>query len=71
MTHSTDFPFDELEILIDKHGLAYVLRAIEAICFEKAEHVAVNWQDAGLAKRWSAIAEAIGRNAARTETASL
>lgn len=71
MTDSTDFPFDELEALIDKHGLVAVLRSIEAICFEKAEHVAVDWQNASLAKRWCAIAEATGRNAARAEMALL
>lgn len=67
MTENTDYPFDEIESLIDRHGLAKVLRAIEEVCQRKAEHIAVNWQDTGLAKRWSGIAGIVGRGAAHAE----
>lgn len=48
-----------LEPLIDKHGIADVLQAIVAICDAKAEDIAVNWQDAPLAKRWAKLANAL------------
>ena len=43
---------DVLEALIDRHGLPAVLNAIAQICSDKAEHIAVNWQDATTAKVW-------------------
>ena len=43
---------DMLERMIDSYGLETVLRDIARICSEKAEHVAVNWQDTTLAKAW-------------------
>lgn len=42
----------ELEAMIDFAGLASVLLAIADICGQKAEHVATQWQDTALAKRW-------------------
>lgn len=48
-----------LEALVDKHGLANVLSALARICDEKAEHLAVNWQDTASAKVWAEDAEAI------------
>jgi hypothetical protein len=42
-----------LEALIDSCGLSPVLMALSEICGEKAEHVAVNWQDTALAKDWA------------------
>ena len=38
---------DILESLIDKYGVSEVLHAIACICYEKAEHIRVNWQDYG------------------------
>ena len=43
---------DVLEALIDLHGLPAVLNAIAQICSDKAEHIAVNWQDTATAKVW-------------------
>jgi hypothetical protein len=43
---------DLLENLIDRHGLAGVLRAMADICFGKAECVAHYWQDVRTAKQW-------------------
>ena len=42
-----------LEALIDKYGLLAVMESLADICDSKAEHVAVNWQDCGLAKAWA------------------
>lgn len=50
----------DLEALIDKRGLENVLVAISEICGAKAEHIAINWQDADLARRWYTLEGAIG-----------
>jgi hypothetical protein len=47
---------DQLEELIDRYGIADVLHCLMRICDAKAEHVASNWQDASLAKRWAKLA---------------
>ena len=45
----------ELEKLIDKAGPASVAYALGVIAFEKAEHVATNWQDGSLTSYWNRI----------------
>lgn len=42
----------EIEKMIDKSSLNYILEVISAICFDKAEHVRSNWQDEPLAIDW-------------------
>ena len=49
-----------LEEQIDQHGLATVLERIQHICFEKAEHIQVNWGDAPLVKQWATAANVVG-----------
>jgi hypothetical protein len=44
-----------LEAMIDKYGIDCVIRSVADICGAKAEHIATNWQDASLAKRWAAV----------------
>lgn len=56
---------DALEALIDKHGLTQVLVAIAEVCDAKAEHLAVNWQDADSARYWTQDAGWIGKLAAK------
>jgi hypothetical protein len=51
----------ELEQIIDKHGLAHVLLAIEQVCYEKAEHIRTNWQDRDLALRWERNGRRLGK----------
>lgn len=46
----------ELEDLIDSCGLSNVLESLGDICFEKADHVASNWQDDNLSKLWNRAA---------------
>jgi hypothetical protein len=41
-----------LEAIVDRQGLHSVVELLAIVCGEKAEHIAVNWQDAGLAKQW-------------------
>jgi hypothetical protein len=50
----------ELEKLIDQRGIANVLMALSELCGAKAEHVASNWQDTILAKRWATIEGGVG-----------
>jgi hypothetical protein len=52
--------FERLERLMDKYGIGEVLISLSELCGRKAEHVAVNWQDAHLAKRWATLEGAIG-----------
>jgi hypothetical protein len=47
---------DELELLIDKYGVASVLGRFSDVCREKAEHVRANWQDEALANEWYKLA---------------
>jgi hypothetical protein len=49
-------PSEQLERMIDSQGLGSVLEMIREICYEKANHIAVEWQDMPLAKRWIAYA---------------
>jgi hypothetical protein len=49
-----------LEALIDQAGIELVLMALSEICGAKAEHIASNWQDTLLAKRWATLEGAIG-----------
>lgn len=49
-------PSEQLERLIDSQGLGSVLEMIREICYAKANHIAVEWQDMPLAKRWIAYA---------------
>lgn len=57
MTDKTDIVV-ELESMVDKHGLLYVVQALELMCHEKAEHLRVNWQDNVTAKAWDNAAKA-------------
>lgn len=42
----------ELEQLIDKHGLTAIIDLICQICYEKADHIRLNYKDEPLAKLW-------------------
>ena len=48
-----------LENLVDGSSLHDVLSALANICGEKSVHIAENWQDVALAKRWNQRAMAI------------
>lgn len=59
MTNATQ----ELESMIDRHGLTHVVTALALICAEKAEHIRANWQDATTAKAWDADARTLTKAA--------
>lgn len=50
---------DDLETMIDQHGLAAVLEALAFVCHEKADHCITNWQDRTLAIAWRKAAQAV------------
>ena len=50
----------ELEALVDAAGIEAVLQGLSEICGLKAEHIAHNWQDVALAKRWATMEGALG-----------
>jgi len=50
----------DLEGLIDRRGIQMVLQQISEICEAKADHIAHNWQDTILAKRWATLEGALG-----------
>jgi hypothetical protein len=41
-----------IEVLIDRYSISKILEAIEAICYEKSNHISTNWQDYPLANDW-------------------
>jgi hypothetical protein len=49
-------PFkDNIEAIIDRVGLHNFIALTSVICFEKAEHIATEWQDTTLAKDWAKV----------------
>jgi hypothetical protein len=45
MTTFTQEDKDKLEGFIDKYTLSTVLEVLASICYEKAEHIHMNWPD--------------------------
>ena len=41
-----------IENMIDTYDISHVFRCIAQICYEKAEHIRVTWQDENLATHW-------------------
>jgi len=54
-----DGMLDELERLIDTHGMANIMLGLVHICDEKAEHVESNWQDQVLSDAWRKVSDAL------------
>lgn len=51
-TREQQLDIESLEAMVDRHGLAPVVELLAEICFAKAEHTAVTWQDTTTAKVW-------------------
>lgn len=56
---------DKLEALMDETSPAQIAEMLEAICREKAQHLAVNWQDDETATMWERHARVFGNAAIR------
>jgi hypothetical protein len=48
-----------LESLIDASTLADVLDSLSEIAYDKAQHIAENWQDGPLATHWNQAAKRV------------
>lgn len=59
---------EQLEGMIDKHGLQSVLESIAEICNGKGDHLRSNWQDEPAAKLWEKAARTVERAAGAVET---
>lgn len=60
-----------LEGLVDKHNLASVLAALAGVVGDKADHIAMNWQDDRLAKQWEKGARVVDSASAKAATLGL
>lgn len=58
---------EALEALVDRMGLKGTVELLAIICGEKAQHIAVNWQDVKTAKTWAADARWLDITAAAIE----
>ena len=52
---------DDLESMIDRHGLRLIASLLIDICQEKAEHIETTWQDKITAKPWTRAAKEFER----------
>ena len=52
---------DQIETLIDRHGLETVLQMITFVCQEKADHIMVSYSDESLARAWQANGRLVQR----------
>lgn len=43
---------EQLETLVDKHGMEAIAAYLASMCREKADHIRTNWQDEMLARAW-------------------
>lgn len=43
----------QMEALVDQHGLRNILLELAFVCSEKEDHILSNWQDKVTAKAWA------------------
>lgn len=55
----------QIEEYMDAHSAEDVLGILIDICYGKAEHLRVNWQDEAAAREWEKAAKVIERAASR------
>ena len=51
MKHLEDIQ-DQIEEMVDKTDVQTVLECLARVCFEKQEHILINWQDKARAEQW-------------------
>ena len=56
---NVDKMLEDLESLIDKHGMAKIMLGLVHITDEKAEHVQCNWHDIVLADAWRKVSDTL------------
>ncbi len=55
---------EQVEALIDAHGLYELLDATGMVCFAKGSHLRENWQDSHMAKAWDSAGKRVSTCAA-------
>ena len=50
---------EELERMVDEHGVVRIFAMLSELCQDKAEHVRTCWSDEELACRWEKLARRI------------
>ena len=50
-----------VEAHVDATSVNRVLESLMRVCMGKAEHLAINWQDASAAKEWERLAQRLER----------
>jgi hypothetical protein len=48
---------EDLEKMVDAHGIHDVLLNLARVCMLKAGHIEENWQDIGLSRNWDEIGQ--------------
>tara|TARA_Y100000310_G_scaffold321116_1_gene378355 strand:+ start:264 stop:524 length:261 start_codon:yes stop_codon:yes gene_type:complete len=56
---NVDEMLEDLERLVDKHGMAKIMFGLVHITDDKAEHVQCNWHDLVLADAWRKVSDAL------------
>lgn len=59
---------EELEVIIDRHGLKKVLVMMSDIAYAKADHIRETWEDKGLAQEWERDASKLDNLASKIRT---
>ena len=54
---------ERIEAALDTTTLADFLSEVSDICYLKADHIELNWQDDGLAKVWRRMSRRLGTQA--------
>ena len=62
-TYRLHCAMQQLESIVDNHGLAPTIEMLAEICNLKADHIRSNWQDDSLASRWGRMAGKLDRDA--------
>jgi hypothetical protein len=61
----------DLEMLVDRIGMAGVLRMLADVCADKAEHVRSTWDDPAMARMWDRVFRVLDRTAAHKDITAL
>jgi len=70
VTYENHEILDALETIVDHSSICEVVENLAHICYEKAEHLEMNWQDHETAKLWSKYGKILCKTAEKLETRS-
>jgi len=61
-TYNVQCAMQQLESIVDEHGLAQTIEMLAEICNLKADHIRSNWQDESLACLWGRMSGKLQRD---------